>query len=217
MFRPNRIGDHKVADLSAADFALDASTANFAASVGTLSAHQVQAHTATLGDPIATVNFDTVDVTSAWALITLKSYSFGVFVTGAALNDRAMMLAYSLNASLKITTTSTAFELSANMGIANATSVTVDKTAATNLMDTRCILKVKTVESASSNYSINAQGTVLNSLFNGGASGVFDTNPLGLWLSIVNTGTSTITLSHLQGSMSLYRYSRDIDTFDPNR
>lgn len=217
MFRPNRIGDHPIVDVSAADFTLPQSDAENLASLGTMVLHQVQTDTATLGDPVSCVNFNTGDGLKTWSISSLKSWSFGRFITGAALNNREMMISYSLNATLTLAAVSPEIKLQACIGVANATSVTVDKTAQVNLMDTRVILGMDLSQSELTK-SISVKGTIVNSLFNGGASGEYDTNPIGLWLAVVNTKSSgAAAIKVLSGSLSLYRYSVDIDTFDPTR
>lgn len=217
MHRPNRIGDYLIADLSAANFTNVQSAANFAASVGTMTAHQVQTDTATLGDPISTVNFDTGDANKAFILGALESYAFGRFITGAALNDREMMIGYHCDIMVTTADLVDRMSLTLNAGIHNASSVTVDITTTVNLMDTRAIIGVGLTQGTRL-IRLCASGQLVNSLFNGGASGIYDTNPLGIWWALNNTLSSgPITIQHWEGSLSIYRYSRDLDTFDPNR
>lgn len=216
MFRPNRIGDHDVLDLSAADFLLPQTNAENLASLGTTVLHNVQTDSAVLGDPVTTINFSTGDAALAWVIGTRKSWSFGRFVTGAVLNNRSMMYSYKANVMMKLSANASQSTLNLHTGIANATSVTVDKTAAVNPMDTMSLLKVGFQANGGLIYYLNARGTFLNTIQNGGASGLFDTNPLGLWFSFTNYATS-VNILHCRGSISLYRYSQDLDTFDPTR
>lgn len=216
MFRPNRIGDHQVCDLSAPDFVINPSAAEFVASLGDIQTYHVQTDTAALGDPISCVNAGTKELTTSLVIAANKSYSFGRFISGAALNNRAMMIGYSIKAYCFGTGVPSKFAMSAYAGIANAASVTVDDTAQTNLMDTACLLESRAMGSnLEFYYDLDIQGTIVNTLFNGGASGAFDTNPLGIWVALQSLGTTT--LKGIRISISIYRYSEDVDTFDPTR
>lgn len=216
MFRPNRIGNHSVIDISAADFILPQSDAENLASLGTINAHQVQTDTATLGDPVSTINFNSGDTAKAWSLTANKSWSFGRFITGASLNNRSMMISYAAHVEAIFADAANDIDMTLNIGVANATSVTVDKTTTVNLMDTRKVLFNGYTFNGGRRMGIQIEGTFINSIFNGGSSGDFDTNPMGLWFSLVNFGTVEV-ITHIHGSLTLYRYSTDIDTFDPTR
>ncbi len=217
MFRPNRIGHHQVIDISSADFALDQTAANFLASEGTISAHQVQAHSTAVPLVASAVHFDTVDVHAAWNLTAKKSWSFGIFVSGVALNDKPMMLSYAATVYIHLNSGLDEVATELNIGSANASTVTVDKTTTTNLMRTKCLLAVSMLD-PSKIWKLTASGTLINTIVDGGASGLFDENPIGLWFAIVNhEAATTADVRSVIGSMSLYRYSEDIDTFDPNR
>lgn len=218
MHRPNRIGDHHIADLSADDFVLDQTPTNFTTSLGTWTLPQVQTDTATLGDPISTVDFNTGDVQDAWVLAALKSWSFGRFISGAAVNEREVMIAWSINAAVRILANTRNVHLGLFAGMANATSVTVDKTAQVNLMDTMTMLAGPVNVESDEVITLNESGTFINSVFNGGASGAYDTNPLGIWMQATNLHASVnVTIGSVIGSLSIYRYTRDVDTFDPTR
>lgn len=219
MHRLNRIGEHHIADLSAPDFVLDQTIANFTASLGTLSLPQVQTDTNLVSELISTVNFNSADVQRTWPLTALASWSFGRFINAAPINDREVMIGYSVNAIVRQASVSRNITLSVHAGIANDTVVTVDKTAAVNLMDTMCLLQTNGdgVDNNDIQF-IQAKGTLVNSTFNGGASGAYDTNPLGVWVQVSNLqSTTTINIHSIMGSISLYRYSKDVDTFDPTR
>lgn len=215
MHRPNRIGNHHIADISATDFFIPASGAEFTASEGGMVTHQVQTDTAVLGDPITTVNFNTGDASPAWPLATRKTWSFGRFVTGLAINERDVLFNYSCNVIVGFAAGTTC-NLALFAGMHNTTVVTVDPTTKVNLIDESVMLAAGE-NAGQAQLALTAKGTFLNTIFNGGKAGEFDTNPIGLYFTILNSLTSTQTIRYLQGSLSFYRYSKDIDTFDPTR
>lgn len=218
MHRLDRIGEHHIADLSADDHVLLQTPTNFTTSLGTLTLPQVQTDTAVVSDKVSTVNFNSGDAQKTWPLTALLSWSFGRFISGSPINDREVMIGYSLKAVVRAAAVNRAITLKLFAGMANADSVTVDITAQTNLMDTMCLLGVQNNVDNVDMSVINIKGTFLNTLFNGGASGDYDTNPLGIWLQVSNLQSSTtINIHSIIGSLSIYRYSQDIDTFDPTR
>lgn len=216
MFRLNRIGDHHVADLSADEFVFDPSAANFVTSLGTIEQHFVQTDSAVLGDPVRTMNMNTADTIRSYVIAGSKTHCFGIFVSGASLNERSMMLGYSGAIMVKTNPAANALVVNANMGMAKAATVTVDKTAQTNEMDTKMLLGTAVNPQNNVYHYLKVRGTVINTVLNGGASGLFDTNPLGFWFSFLSIGAGS-TIITMQASMSLYRYTQDLDTFDPNR
>ncbi len=214
MFRPNRIGDHQIMDTSAAGFVIDPSDAEFVVSLSARDNMFVQTDETTLQEEASMVDFDTGSADVNY-VINGTTYSFGTFVAGLAINDRPMMYNWSVKALALITTSSSSVEISAWIGRAAAATITVDDTAQTNNMRT-AVLLASYSELSAGLLRLSAQGTVIDTILNGGLGGVFDTDPVGLWVSITSHIGSKV-LSHLHGSISLYRYSQDIDTFDPTR
>jgi len=218
MFRPNRIGNPLITDISATDFLLDQSTAENLASLGTLSVPDVQTDTATLNDPVSCVNFNTGAGHVSWAIGGLTSWSFGRFLSGVKPNDADMVYAYAANVVVTISNNQSQFAISLYAGRANASTITVDKTASVNPIDEMACLYTSKSEGAHAIEMLNAQGTFIDSLHNGGASGVFDENPIGLFFSVENWGPSgSVNILAVKGSLSFYRYSQDLKTFDPTR
>lgn len=217
MFRPNRIGDHPLTDVSAANLVLPQTDANFAASLGTLQLHQVQTDSALTPEQVTCVNFNTGDAAVTYTITPLKTWSFGRFVSGNVLNDRPVMFSFDYEIIMRIAAVDPLFAIMAYIGYANANLVTVDITTTVNLMDTKVLLGSDDGMNSAQLRRLSGKGTIVNTLFNGGASGEFDTNPIGIWLACTSFSGSNVSIKHINGSISLYRYSKDIDTFDPTR
>lgn len=216
MHRLNRVGEHIIQDVSSDDFLLDASTAEMAASLGTPNLPQVQTDTTVVGDKVSCVKFNTGDAALVWTMTALTSYSFGRFVNGASINGREVMIGYTANLAVVFASGLSAGSVVLKAGIHNTTAVTVDKTAQTNLIDTQVMLAQADQQIGSRIHVLQAKGTLVNTIFDGGKAGEYDTNPLGIFFQVTNYGGSN-AIQFFNGSLSIYRYSSDIDTFDPTR
>lgn len=216
MFRPNRIGDHAVIDTSAAGFVIASSTANFVTNLGDREDFFVQTDEVTLQDEVSMVDFDTGKGDVDYVLGDQKSWSFGTFVNGLMLNDRPMMYSYDLSVYCITSSGTGALSIGAYIGRLAADTPVVDITAQTNNMRTSRLLGVYCAGGSVSAHCLTVRGTVIDTIENGGLGGVFDTDPVGLFFALLGHGTAP-SIHHLYGSMSLYRYAKDLDPFDPNR
>lgn len=191
------------------------SAANFAATAGaTLSTRAVQVDIATLLDPVSSVS---------WFLNTEPSFavgdvwSAGRFVPGTHEPEnvgKPMMYSITGYCEAIFSAAPDSFSLMCEVGKLNTGSVTVDHTTAVNAVDQPHPLPVDVVQNGNS-LTAKVDCDVVDGLF--GSAAAFDDQPFGAFWTLLNDGAAAVTLDLLIFSMSIYRYSQDVDTFDPPR
>lgn len=215
MHRPNRIGEYPILDTSAAGWVINPSDAEFVVSLGDRADYFVQTNETSTQTDVSMVSFDTGKSAINFVIAAEKSFSFGTFVNGVMLNDRPMMYVYDINVEINVAAGTGELALLAFIGRAIAGTIAVDDTAQTNQMREHRMIGAG-ADGANVSRTLSIRGTVIDTILDGGNAGVFREEPLGLWFSIIS-GAGSQTVEAIQGAMSFYRYSADIDTFDPTR
>ena len=217
MFRPNRIGSHPLSDLSSSDHEIATTDGQFTSTVGTINAHQVQTDSAFYGDPAFMVNVRSANTPVTFSLAAGKSWCFGRAVSGIAPNDRETL--FNVSGELRVFgATNTDISLGFHLGRANASAPSVDATTAVNLIDNRLRVPVIEIPRTANICGFSTKCTVVDTIFNGGAAGVYDSFPIFAYYSITNyNASSAFVIKGIDSSLSIYKYTEDIDSFDPNR
>lgn len=217
MFRPNRIGSHVLVDTSAGLDEIPITTANFATTCAANPAMDVQTDNATVKDQ-QSVAFEK-DASETWSIPAGESFSFGRFVSGSDPSDPDRPFQINIAGSLYVDFAGTALEnLDIGFYIGRLTTGTpgVDHTGLVNDMSGMCRLPCQVREASRDQYECDIMLSVINGLFDGAVT-TLSTQAVGVFWNIRNTALAGRSITDLRGHLSVYKYTGDINTLDPNR
>lgn len=214
MHRPNRIGSHHIVDLSSDIDTGLISAANWPTTLGTTPVYQVQTESAVVGEKAACLNWQ-LDPTATYVTAAGKSFAIGRFISGEHRGDLPMIYTVSGSAIIGLNGGVSDRIPAFRMGRLDSGSVTVDHTAAVNQVTNSYELPSWKYAEAN-HWHIDCQHTVVDGLFQGDAS-AYSSQPVAFFLGFDNEASGAINIEFLKLSLSIFRWSGSLDTFDPTR
>ena len=213
MHRIERVADYFYSDVSG-NLVSNPIAAGDIATVSRSSAtgFAVQTDRATLLDPVSSVS---MALNTAPTIQANSTFAFGRFVSGVKQNDLPMHYHVSGYCRALFSGTPTNIGLGFYIGRLDSGSVAQDYTAQVNLVSHPIALPLQCDEIAGNSLKCSVNCNVLDGLYDGGAS-AFTAQPFGVFMGLQNDATG-LALNFLKMSLSVYRYSEDIDSFDPSR
>ena len=214
MHRPNRIGNHQLVDTSVAQLEIPILNANFGTPLAPARPTMaVQTDFATVQERHA-VSFRKDD-SETWALGATENFSFGRFIPGD-LADLDIGRIINIAGTLAIVSNQVHQTVDMYIGRLISGSPSVDYTAQVNLVEARYKIPAQSRILDGDVQQVDVQTTIVNGLFNGGATDYSD-QPLAVFWNVSNYGGSDYTLEDYRGSLSIFSWEEDIKTLDAVR
>ncbi|AJK28268.1 hypothetical protein [Eel River basin pequenovirus] len=218
MHRPNRVGEHMLIDLESNEVEYNITTANFTTLAAAFPDQTVVTDVSTVAEEFA-FSFNKVDG-QTWTLGAGESINIGRFLDGDFLRRQTGPdSAFQINVAGSIGFRSSGGEvLTVDPIIARRSGSTVTASFSTvqNAMINNHKIPACARSSDGNIIHCDVAASVIAGLFNGAAA-AFGSNPIGVFWSIQNVGTSNANIQNLRGSLSAWMYYKPLNTFEPER
>lgn len=219
MYRPNRIGPYGIFDL---DFSQPAWPSEWL-STGT-NFDNVDNSVASLPAPhfhVSTVRDDYQQLywnkqsSQSCSLAASNQIAFGASISGVHENDKPMLYTGSVDVSVTVSETTPYLSGQVFCGKLASATVDVSRVAANNGINTMTLLPCRYYSSQRGMLRFGWEGSFIKADY---AANGFGSFPVVLGVSLKNmSGANAVTFLDIQVACHLFRYSKDVDTFEPNR
>ena len=213
--RPNRVGSHLLADVSAPVETIATTTAGFNGAAPAYPAYNVITGDANVRDRFA---FSFVkDTAQTWALASGDNFSIGKCITGNILDGQSSE-GQLLNIVGSLTCSVTGFDTAVDCFVGRLTTGTPNAgyDTALNVVDNVYKVPCMSREGPFNSFlrQIDVAATVVEGLFDGSVAAV-ETNPIAVFWNFTNYGGDSETISHVCGSLSAFVWNKDVTIHQP--